>query len=131
MVEIVVYPGPCCRIRLGSLAGGTAATVATPHRDGYHRRVVTSGRLAARERGRFRVAGGTAGAGVPGGAGAGVPGGAGVIVSCPLAAVAVRRLVRGVATTHAPLRQVRRQVGVGQLPSPLLTHCVAIITVRS
>ena len=52
MVEVVVYPGPCCRIRLRCPAGGAVVTVATPRCDGYHRRVVTSGRLAARERGQ-------------------------------------------------------------------------------
>ena len=72
MVEVVVRRGPGCRLRPGGPggpAGGAVVTVAMWRWDGYHRRVVTSGRLAARQPGRFRVAGGTAGAGVsPGGA---------------------------------------------------------------
>ncbi len=40
-------------------------TVAMRSCDGYHRRNVTSRRLAVRDPARFRVAGGTAGTGVP------------------------------------------------------------------
>ena|SRR5438045_2512936 len=64
MVEVVVHWGPGGRIRPGcpgGPAGGAVVTVAMWRWDGYHRRVVTSVRLPARERGRFRVAGGTAG----------------------------------------------------------------------
>src|SRR2546423_12915692 len=49
----VVHRGPSCRMRLGAPAGGAVVTVALRRWDGYRRRVVTSVRLAARERGRF------------------------------------------------------------------------------
>ena len=67
MVEVLVHRGPGGRVRPGGPGGpfgGAVVTVAVWRWDGYHRRVVTSGRLAAREPGRFRVADGTAGAGV-------------------------------------------------------------------
>src|SRR5437762_3932665 len=59
MMEVAVHRGPGgriglgCRIRPGCPGGGAVVTVAMWRWDGYHRRVVTSGRLAAGEPGRF------------------------------------------------------------------------------
>src|SRR5436305_216573 len=44
MAEVVVHRGPGCRIGPGGHAGGAVVTVALWRWDGYHRRVVTSGR---------------------------------------------------------------------------------------